>query len=91
MSTYKEFCCVSEFQQTAFAYLTCLEKVCKRVCSKGWKQVEQSLCKLEVKEAKIGSNPVKVETADTPVVESLSLAVCLSLLADLFLFDSSFS
>ena len=38
----------------------------------------------------MGSNPAVVETADTPVVESLSLVVHLLLLADLFLFNSSF-
>jgi len=38
----------------------------------------------------MGSNPAEVEIADTLVVESLSLAICLLLLADLFLFNSSF-
>jgi len=46
--------------------------------------VEQSLCELEVEEAKTDSNPTVVETVNTLVVESLSLAVYLSLLADLF-------
>jgi len=39
----------------------------------------------------MGSNSAEVETADTLVVEFLSLAVHLLLLADLFLFNSSFS
>ena len=77
---------MSEFQQTAFACLAQLKKVCKRVCFKKWKQVEQSLCELEAEEAKMGSNPAEVETADTPVVESLFPAVHLLLLADLFFF-----
>ena len=38
----------------------------------------------------MGSNPAKVETADTPVVESLSLTAHLLPLADPFLFNSSF-
>jgi len=51
---------------------------------------EQSLYELEAEEAKMGSNPAEVETVDTPVVESLSPAVHLLLLANLFLFNSSF-
>ena len=39
----------------------------------------------------MGSNSAEVETTGTLVVESLSLAVYLLLLADLFLFNSSFS
>ena len=49
--------------------------------------MEQSLYKLEAEEtevAKTGSNPTVVETANTLVVESLSLAVHPSPLADLF-------
>ena len=38
----------------------------------------------------MGSNSAEMETADTPVVESLSLAVYLLLLADSFLFNSFF-
>jgi len=56
--------------------------------------VEQSLCKLEAEEvavAKMGSIPTEVEIADTLVVESLSLTVHLSPLADLFFFVFSFS
>jgi len=56
--------------------------------------VEQGLCKLEAEEvvvAKTGSIPTEVETADTPVVESLSLTVHPLPLTDLFFFDFSFS
>jgi len=56
--------------------------------------VEQGLCELEAEEvvvAKTGSIPTEVETADTLVVESLSLMACLLPLADLFFFNSSFS
>ena len=56
--------------------------------------MEQSLCELEAEEAKVaktGSIPTVVETADTLVVESLSLTFHLLPLADLFFFDSSFS
>ena len=52
--------------------------------------MEQGLCDLEAEEAKMGSNSTKVETADTLVVESLSLAAYLLFLADLFFFNSSF-
>ena len=63
------------------------------VCSKELHLAEQSLYELETEEnvgAKTGSNSAEVETADTLVVESLSLAVHLLFLADLFLFNSSF-
>ena len=73
--------------------MSCLEKVCEHICFKGWKCVKQGLCKLEAKEvevAKMGSNPAVVETAYILVVKSLSLAVCLLLLTDLFLFNFSF-
>jgi len=55
--------------------------------------VEQSLCELEAEEievAKMGSISTEVETADTWVVESLSLTAHLLPLADPFFFDSSF-
>jgi len=77
----------------ASAQLTCLKKVCKKIHSKKYCLIEQSLCELEaeeVKVAKTGSNPTVVETANTLVVESLSLAVHLLPLADLFFFNSSF-
>ena len=60
------------------------------VCSKELCLAEQSLCELEVEEAKMDSNPTVVKTVDTLVVESLSLAAYLLPLADLFLFNSSF-
>jgi len=53
--------------------------------------VKQGFCELEAEEAKTDSNPTAVETADILVVKSLSLAVYLSFLADLFFFGSSFS
>jgi len=56
--------------------------------------MEQSLCELEAEEvevAKTGSISTAVETVYTPVVESLSPVVYLSLLVDLFSFNSSFS
>jgi len=56
--------------------------------------MEQSLCELkaeEVKVVKMGSIPTEVETADTLVVESLSLTAHLLPLADSFFFNSSFS
>ena len=87
----EESYCAFESQQTAFTHLAHLKKVCKRVHFEGWKQVEQSLHKLKTEEAKIGSNPAKMETTGTPVMESLFLVVHLSLLADPFLFNSSFS
>ena len=45
-------------------YLTCLEKLCEKIYSKEYHLVEQSLCKLETEEAKMGSNPTVVETAN---------------------------
>ena len=84
---------VSELQQTAFAQMSCLKKVCKYIYSTEWKHVEQSLYELETKEnvkAKTGSNPTVVETVNTLVVESLSSAVHLLLLADPFFLDFFF-
>ena len=77
----------------ASAWLTRLEKVYEKICSKEYCLVEQSLCELEAEEvvvAKMGSIPTEVETADTLVVESLSLMAYLSPLADLFFFNFSF-
>ena len=56
--------------------------------------MEQSLCKLKAEEvvvAKMGSNPIVVETANTQVVESLFLVVHLLPLTNLFFFSSFFS
>jgi len=56
--------------------------------------MEQSFCELEAEEAevaKMGFNSTVVETANTLVVESLSLMAYLLPLADLFFFNSSFS
>jgi len=89
-SVYKEFCQAFKSQQTAFAHLACLKKVCERVHSEKWKQVKQSLYKLKTEEAKMGSNPAEVETVNTSVMESLFLVVCPLLLTNLFFFDSSF-
>ena len=55
--------------------------------------MEQGLCELETEEAvvaKMGFIPIVVETVDILVVESLSLAVYLLSLADLFFFGFSF-
>ena len=55
--------------------------------------MEQSFHELKAEEievAKTGSNLTVMETANTLVVESLSLMACLSPLADLFFFNSSF-
>ena len=78
----------------ASTQLTRLKKVCEKIHSKEYCLVEQGLCELEteeVKVAKTGSNPTVVETAYTPVVESLSSVIHSLLLADLFFFYSSFS
>ena len=74
-------------------YLLHLEKVYKKIYSKEYCLVEQSLYKLKTKEAvvaKTGSNPTVVETAYTSVIKSLSLIVYLLPLADLFFFYFSF-
>ena len=60
------------------------------VQSKELRLAEQGLRELKAKEAKMGSNPTVVETADTLAVESLSLIACLLPLANLFFFNSSF-
>ena len=75
---------------TALAHLTCLKKLYKKIHSKEYHFVKQSLCELEAEEAKMGSNPTKVEIANTLIMESLSLVVYLSLLANSFFFNSSF-
>ena len=77
----------------ASACLFYLEKVCKKICSKEYHLVKQSLHKLEAEEAimaKMSSIPTVVETADILVVESLSPAVHLLPLVDPFFFNSSF-
>ena len=74
----------------AYTQLTRFKMVCKRIHSKKYHFVEQGLCELETEEAKMDSNLTMVETAGTLVVESLSLAVHLLPLADLFFFYSSF-
>ena len=54
-------------------YLLCLEKVYKKIYSKEYCLVEQSLCELETKEvkvAKMGSNSTVVETVNILGVES---------------------
>ena len=85
--------CIFNAQLSAHAWLTCLEKVCEKICSKEYRLVEQSLYELETEEAEVaktGSIPTEVEIADTSVVESLSLAVHLLPLIDLFFFNSFF-
>jgi len=66
------------------AQLTHLKRLYDKIYSKEYHFVEQGLYKLETEEAKIGFNPTVMETANTLMVESLSLAVYLSSLADLF-------
>jgi len=78
---------------SAYAQLTRLEKVYKRIHSKEYHFVEQSLCELEAKKVKIikmGFIPTVVELAYILVVESLSLTAHLLPLADLFFFNSFF-
>ena len=60
------------------------------VCSKELHLAKQGLYELETEEAKTGSIPTVVETADTQVVESLSLTAHLLPLTDLFFLSSSF-
>ena len=77
-----------------FVCLTCLERVCKKICSKKYCFVEQSLYKLKTKKAKMAktdSNPIMVETTNTLAVKSLSPVVYLLPLANLFTFNLSFS
>jgi len=62
----------------------------EKICSKEYYLVKQNLYKLETKEAKMSSNPTVVETANTLVVESLSLMAHLLPLANPFSFGSSF-
>ena len=75
------------------AVLTCLlylEKIYKKICSKEYCLVEQSLYKLKTEETKTDSIPTVEETTNTLVVKSLSLVVHLLPLVDLFAFGSSF-
>ena len=74
----------------AYTQLTRLEMVYKKIHSKEYYFVEQSLHELEAEEAKMGSNPTVVETVDILVVESLSLMAYLLSLADLFFFSFFF-
>jgi len=77
----------------ASAYLLCLEKVCKKIYSKEYHFVEQSLCELkaeEAKMAKMGSIPTVVETADILGVESPVFETYQLPLTDLFAFNLSF-
>ena len=53
--------------------------------------MKQSLCELKAEEAKMGSNPTKVETTDILGVESLVSEAHQLLLTDLFVFGLSFS
>ena len=71
-------------------YLTCLERLYKKICFKEYHFVKQNLCELKAEEAKTGSNLTVVETVNTLVVKSLSLVVYLLPLVDLFFFNFSF-
>jgi len=63
--------------------LSCLEKVCEKVCLKQLCFAEQGVCELEEEEVKVLSTGV--------VVSSNLLVVPLLPLADLFLFNPFFS
>ena len=78
---------------TVLAHLLYLEKVYKKIYSKEYCLVEQSFCKLkteETKVAKMGSNLIIVETADTLKVESPVFKAYQLPLTNLFVFDLSF-
>ena len=72
-------------------YLTCLEKLYKKIYFKEYHFVEQSLYKLKAEEAKTGSILTAVKTVNILIVESLSLMAYLSPLADPFFSNSFFS
>jgi len=79
---------------SAYTQLTRLKKVYKRIHFKEYHFIEQSLHELEAEEAEVaktGSIPTVVETAYTPVMESLSLTAHLSPLTNLFFFNFFFS
>jgi len=76
-----------------FAYLLCLEKVCKKIYSKKYCLVEQGLHKLKAEEAemaKTGSNLTVIETVNTLGVESLVFKAYWLPLTNLFAFNLSF-
>ena len=77
-------------QMATSAYLTYFKKLHKKIYFKKYHFVKQSLHELKAEEAKTGSNPTVVETADILVVEFLFPAVYPLPLADLFFFNSSF-
>jgi len=62
-----------------------VKKYSKKYCF-----IKQSLCKLETEEAKMGSNPTVVETADILIMEFLSLMACLLPLTNPFFFSFFF-
>ena len=49
---------------SASVYLTCLKKLHKKIYSKEYHLMEQSLHELETEEAKMGFNPTVVETVN---------------------------
>jgi len=74
-------------------YLLHLEKVCKKIYSKEYCLVEQSLCELETEEtevAKMGFNLTVVETANILEVEFSVFKACQLSLTNLFTFDLFF-
>ena len=74
-------------------YLLCLKKGYKKICSKEYCFVEQSLCELKTKKTKvtkIGSNPTMVETANILGVESPVFKTYQLPLTNLFVFNLSF-
>jgi len=66
----------------------CLKKVCKKVCFKEWRFIEQGLRKLKAKEAKMDSVPEEVETVYILIVVSSNNPAYLLPLTNLFIFSS---
>jgi len=77
---------VSEAHAVAVVKVQHLSQVWGMICFKELCLAKQSLCELEAEEAKIGFIPIIMKTADTQVVEFLSLTAHLLLLTDLFFF-----
>ena len=49
---------------STFTYLLHFKKLCEKIYSKEYHFMEQSLCELKAKEAKMGFNPSAVKTAN---------------------------
>jgi len=81
---------VSEAHAAVIVKVQHLSQVQGMVHFKELHLAEQGLHELEAEEAKTGSIPIVVETADTQVVESLSLTAHLLPLTNSFFFSFSF-